>query len=101
MLFGIEYSEAADRAMRSFRDQNPRGKHGDHSYTLADWGLDAGEIRERFRPYTNAYDVAVKDKSGPRSVCANSSRGAQSTKIGDDQARSRAGARQSSEGSVR
>jgi hypothetical protein len=58
--FGIEYSDAADRAIRIFRDENPPGKHGDHSYSLADWELDAREIRERFRPYTEAYEMALR-----------------------------------------
>jgi hypothetical protein len=55
--FEIPYSDAADRAIRAFREANPPGKHGSHSYTLEEFGLDAGEIRERFADYIDAYGI--------------------------------------------
>jgi hypothetical protein len=55
--FGIERSEAADARMRAFRGENPQHKHGVHAYGVEDWGLDADEIRERFAPYIEAFDV--------------------------------------------
>ena len=56
--FGIERSEAADARMRAFRGENPQHKHGAHAYRAEDWGLDADEIRERFAPYIEAFDVS-------------------------------------------
>jgi hypothetical protein len=55
--FDLDFSPQAERAIRQFREANPKGKHGDHSYAADEWGLDLDEIRERFRPYTDAYDV--------------------------------------------
>ncbi len=57
--FDLPYGEAAEAALRRFHEANPRGRHGEHAYALEDWGLDAGEIRERFRPYVEAYDVMM------------------------------------------
>ncbi len=57
--FDLPYDDEAEAAIRGFRERNPPGKHGEHAYALEDWGLDAGEIRERFRPYVEAYDVMV------------------------------------------
>jgi hypothetical protein len=57
--FGIEYSPAADASIRSFREANPRAKHGEHSYTVEEWGLDASEIAERFAEYAEAHDVRM------------------------------------------
>ncbi len=55
--FDLDYSPAADRSIRRFRRENPKGKHGSHSYGVAEWGLDADEIVERFRAYTDRYDI--------------------------------------------
>lgn len=60
--FDLDYSPAADRSIRAFRADNPKGKHGAHEYTLEEWGLDASEIAERFRPYTEAYGI---ETAGP------------------------------------
>ena len=53
---GVDTDEA-DRAIRAFRAENPQGKHGAHSYTLEEFGLDAGEIRERFADYIELYGI--------------------------------------------
>ena len=53
--FDLEYTEAADRAINHFRAANPKGKRGEHAYTLEQWGLDADEVRERFQRYSRAY----------------------------------------------
>jgi hypothetical protein len=54
---GIELSDAADDAMRSFLAANPKEKHGGHSYSFAETGLDAGLLRERTRAYRDFFDV--------------------------------------------
>jgi hypothetical protein len=53
----IELTEAAERAMRSFLAANPQEKHGGHSYSFADTGLDSGLLRERTRTYQEFFDI--------------------------------------------
>jgi hypothetical protein len=53
----IELTEAAERAMRSFLAANPQEKHGGHSYSFADTGLDSGLLRERTRAYQEFFDI--------------------------------------------
>lgn len=55
--FDLELSNEAESAIRRFHDANPRGKHGEHRYSLAEWGFDADEITERFEAYTRRYAV--------------------------------------------
>jgi hypothetical protein len=58
--FELDFTPAADRDIRQFRANNPKGKHGAHHYTLEQWGLDEGEIIERFRPYTETYGIETR-----------------------------------------
>ena len=39
---------------------HPKGKHGAHQYTLADFGLEESTVRDRFAAYTERFDVAVE-----------------------------------------
>ncbi len=55
--FGIELTAEAEHAMRRFIAENPQEKHGGHHYAFADTGLDAGELRERTRAYTDHFGV--------------------------------------------
>ncbi len=55
--FGLPLTGDAAAAMRRFEAGNPPGKLGSHEYSLEQWGLDAGEIRERFAPYTQRFDL--------------------------------------------
>jgi len=54
---GIELTAEADDAMHRFLAENPKEKHGGHSYSFADTGLDAGTLRERTRPYQEFFNV--------------------------------------------
>jgi hypothetical protein len=54
---GIELTEMAERAMRTFLAANPQEKHGGHKYSFADTGLDAGLLRERTRAYQDFFDI--------------------------------------------
>lgn len=56
---GLEWTGEAESNMRAFVAANPRGKHGAHKYTLDDFGLELGEIRERFAAYCAEYDVPL------------------------------------------
>jgi len=55
--FGIPWSEETERRMRRFLADNPRGSRGVHRYEREDFGLELGEIRERFAGYCDAFDV--------------------------------------------
>jgi Sulfotransferase family len=50
----------AESAMQAYRANNPKGKHGSHSYDLAEFGLSVEGVRERFRGYIEDYDIPVK-----------------------------------------
>jgi len=54
---GIELTADAESRMRSFIAANPQEKHGGHAYKFSDTGLDAGELRDRMRLYTEYFDV--------------------------------------------
>jgi len=55
--FDIPWSTDLEVRMRSFLDDNPRGKHGSHSYEIEDFGMTLGQIRERFASYCSTYGV--------------------------------------------
>jgi hypothetical protein len=55
--FGYELTEATEQRMRDFLAANPADKHGAHTYTFADTGLDEGDLRERARRYQEYFDV--------------------------------------------
>ena len=48
-------------AIESYVTANPQSKHGTHVYGLAEFGLDEGEVRERFAPYVNRYVVPLAE----------------------------------------
>lgn len=53
----LELTAEAESRMRAFFAANPQDKHGLHTYTFADTGLDVGEWRERARAYQRYFDV--------------------------------------------
>ena len=55
--FDLPFREEAEGAMATFRSDNPRGKHGQHEYADADWGLDADALRERFHDYMRRFEI--------------------------------------------
>lgn len=58
--FGLPLSaEAADR-MRTFVAAHPQGVHGVHRYRPEEYGLDVQRERERFRRYTERFDIEVQ-----------------------------------------
>jgi hypothetical protein len=56
--FGFELSPEAEGAMRDWLAANPRGRHGEHRYEAARFGLDADAIAERFAAYRERFGVA-------------------------------------------
>jgi hypothetical protein len=58
--FGEELPADAEAAMAVYAAENRKGKHGSHSYTLEELGLDRGELEERFGPYRERHDIPVE-----------------------------------------
>jgi hypothetical protein len=47
----------AEAAMQAFLAANPKGKHGKHEYSLADFGLTREGVREHFRAYIERFGL--------------------------------------------
>jgi len=58
--FGDALGPAARSAMDTYVATHPRGKFGRHRYDLAEFGLDKGEVAERFSSYATRYDVPIE-----------------------------------------
>jgi hypothetical protein len=61
---GQPFTPEVVAAMRAFMDEHPRGRHGGVRYDLGTFGLDAGELRERFRFYVERFGVAAEATGG-------------------------------------
>ena len=51
--------EHAD-AIRRYVAEKPKGKFGQHRYSPEEWGFDPVQLRERMRPYTDHYGIALE-----------------------------------------
>lgn len=58
--FDRELTPEAEAAMARFIAENPKDKNGAHLYTLEQFGLDPDLEREKFRRYSEYFDVAVE-----------------------------------------
>jgi hypothetical protein len=55
--FGVELTREAEAGMRAWRAAHPPGEHGVHRYSAEEFGLDRGELRERFGDYRRSFEV--------------------------------------------
>jgi hypothetical protein len=55
--FDLLLTEAFETRMRRFLAENPKDKHGQHQYTLAQFGLDREEESERYRAYRERFEL--------------------------------------------
>jgi hypothetical protein len=55
--FELPLEPEAEAVMQDYVAQNPKGKHGEHDYDLARYGLDEAKIRDRFRDYVERFDL--------------------------------------------
>ncbi len=53
--FGMELAPAVEARMQRFLAETPKEKYGAHRYTLAQFGLDPEEERERYRTYRDRF----------------------------------------------
>ena len=56
---GQELSEGAAAGMAEHLAANPKGRFGTHRYDVADFGVSAPALRERFAGYLSRYDVTA------------------------------------------
>ena len=58
-MIGRDRSRFADaRArMKAWRASTPRDKHGAHEYHPEEYGLDVAKLRDRFRFYSDRFEV--------------------------------------------
>jgi hypothetical protein len=57
---GIPLGERARARMQEWAGAHRRGQHGEHRYSLDDWGIDAARVRDRYAFYTKHFDVRME-----------------------------------------
>lgn len=55
--FGLPLTPLAEARMRQFLAETPKDKNGRHVYSLAQFGLDADQERQRYRTYRERFGV--------------------------------------------
>ena len=55
--FGLELTPAVEQGVRDYLAENPRTKHGVHTYTLEEFGIDPDEADEAFAGYRERFGV--------------------------------------------
>jgi hypothetical protein len=58
--FDEEFTPGAQAAMVKLLANNPQGKHGKHSYSLAEFGLSASGVRAHFKDYCERYQMPLR-----------------------------------------
>jgi hypothetical protein len=53
----MEWPEGHDAVVAAYLAEKPKGKHGAHSYSFADVGLDEERVRESFARYVSHYAI--------------------------------------------
>ena len=56
---GEPFTAEAEQAMRDWRTQTPRDKHGAHEYAAADFGLDTAALHRQFAFYLDRFAVPL------------------------------------------
>ena len=54
---GYRWPEGHDRAIAAYLEAKPKAKHGAHTYTYAEVGLDDAHVRATFAPYVAHYGI--------------------------------------------
>ena len=53
----LEWTPEVDERVRTWREDNPKGKRGAHDYDLTDYGLTRDAVAEAFSPYIERFDI--------------------------------------------
>ena len=57
---GRELTDEHRRAIVDYLEHKPRGKHGTHSYTAADWGYRVDDLRSDLAEYLEQFAVPLE-----------------------------------------
>jgi hypothetical protein len=60
---GDEWTPAAETGMRAWLADNPQGKHGKHTYSLAQWGFSKADLEPYFHDYLRVHPVATSQEA--------------------------------------
>jgi hypothetical protein len=55
--FGLDYPPETEARLRHWHREHPQHRHGEHRYSAADFGLEAGAMRERFAAYIERFGI--------------------------------------------
>jgi hypothetical protein len=59
--FDLPMTDEGAKRMQAFIADNPKGKHGLHTYTPEEFGIDPAAIRRDFAAYIEQYDLAAEE----------------------------------------
>jgi len=59
-FIGVPLSDTARANMEAFLARNPKNKHGEHRYSLAQYGLDRDAELARFKSYCERFEISVQ-----------------------------------------
>ena len=54
----LDWPTGHEQVIKEYLTAKPKGKHGEHAYSLADVGLDPGSVRASFEQYVSHYGIA-------------------------------------------
>ena len=54
---GDRWTDAAEVGMKAWLEQNPQGRHGQHRYSLSQWGFSKQDLQPYFADYLRAHPV--------------------------------------------
>ena len=57
--FDTPFTPEVEACMRRMLEHNPKGKFGKHEYSLAEFGLDAAQIHERYGDYCRRFGIPM------------------------------------------
>lgn len=58
--FDEPFTAEAAAAMNTYMQDNPKGKHGRHTYSLEDYGLTREQVIERYKDYCECFKIPLK-----------------------------------------
>ena len=58
---GRAFDDSHAERIRAYLASKPKDKFGSHRYDVSDWGFTREEIREKTRPYIEAYGVEIEE----------------------------------------
>ena len=72
----MDFPASSRDAVTTWASSHEPGAHGTHAYDLADFGLDADQVRERFAPYIESYEAerVIRGSQRPGEVERHGSR---------------------------